>query len=99
VHLNDLAAIVVAAAQGQIQFLFVALGQERWGTFDPGTHKVEVHARAEPGDEDLVNLAAVWALSHKATVYAVAPEDVPDRAPLAAIFWLPLGERSSKKTL
>jgi hypothetical protein len=33
------------------------------------------------------------------TVYAVEPDQVPARTPLAAIFWLPIGERSSKRTV
>jgi hypothetical protein len=91
---NDLAALVPAAYQGHIQYLFVALGrQQQWGTFDPAALKVEVHASARPGDEDLLNLAAVHTLSHKGTVYAVEPDQVPDGTPLAAVFWLPLGER------
>jgi Bacterial archaeo-eukaryotic release factor family 3 len=94
---SDLAQVVAAAYQGQIQFLFVALGQERWGRFDPVQQKVEIHERTEPGDEDLLNFAVVHTLSHKGTVYAIPPEELPDRPPLAAIFWLPLGERSSKR--
>jgi hypothetical protein len=96
---NDVREVVAAAWRGEIQYLFVALGREQWGTFDPASQKVEVHDRAAPGDEDLLNLAAVHTLSHKGTVYAVEPDQVPDRTPLAAIFWLPIGERSSKRTV
>ena len=95
---NDVASIVAAAYQGQIQYLFVALDQEQWGSFDPTALKAEAHAMPQPGDEDLLNLAAVHALSHKGTVYAVASEELPDSTPVAAMFWLPLGERSSKRT-
>jgi hypothetical protein len=93
---KDVAEIATAAYQGKIQFLFADRRQEQWGTFDPATQKVDVHARQEPGDEDLVNFAVVHVLLHKGTVYAVEPKDLPDKTPLAAIFWLPLGERSSK---
>jgi hypothetical protein len=94
---NDLAQIVAAAHQGQIQYLFVTLGREQWGTFDPATGQVALHPTARTGDEDLVNLAAVYALSHKATVYPVEPGRAPDNTPLAALYWLPIGERSSKR--
>jgi hypothetical protein len=96
---NDVAAVVAAAHQGQIQYLFVARGRTQWGTFDPATLQVQTHDTAQPGDEDLLNLAAVHALSHRGTVYAVGPDEMPDRTPLAAVFWLPLGERGSKRTV
>src|SRR5207253_3859107 len=91
--------IVTAAYHGRIQFLFVALGRDQWGTFDPSSQLIDMHEQQEPGDEDLVNLAAVYTLSHKGTVYAVAPEKVPGGVPMAAIFWLPLRERTSKKAV
>ena len=100
---NDLAEIVAAAYQGQVQFLFVPFGREpqtaHWGRFDPTTQKVENHERPEPGDEDLVNLAIVLALTHKGTIYALEPGEIPNQPPLAAVFWLPVGERSSKRTI
>ncbi|MCI0457743.1 MAG: hypothetical protein L0Z62_12295 [Gemmataceae bacterium] len=96
---NDVAAVVAAAYQGQIQYLFVALDQEQWGTFDPAALKAQVHDAAQKGDEDLVNLAAVHTLAHKGTVYPVELDQMPEHTPLAAIFWLPLGERSSKRTV
>jgi hypothetical protein len=98
---NDLPAIVAAAYQGHIQYLFVADRQERWGTFDQANLRVEVHEAAQVGDEDLLNLAAVYTLSHKGTVYAVEPGEMPDAASsgLAALFWLPAGQRSSKRTV
>jgi hypothetical protein len=97
---NDPAEVVSAAARGKLQFLFVALGRELWGAFDEATGKVEVHDQAAPGDEDLLNLAAVYALSHKGTVYAVEADQMPDRSLLAAIYRLPgEGERSGKRTV
>jgi hypothetical protein len=96
---HDLAQVAIAAYQGQIQYLFVPLNQERWGRFDAAGPKVEIHERPEPGDEDLLNFAAVHTLSHKkGTVYAVQAEELPDQ-PLAAIFRLPIGERSSKRVV
>ena len=60
---------------------------------------MDVHKTEKPGDEDLSNVAAVHVLLHGGTVYVVEPEDVPERAPLAAIFRLPVGERKSKRIL
>ena len=91
----DLKQVVPAAYHGEVETLFVALGRQRWGRFDPATGRVEEHERPEPGDEDLLNLAAAHTLRHGRTVYAVGPEQVPDGAPLAAIFCLPLARRSA----
>ncbi len=93
---NDLADIVAMTAQGRVQYLFVDRRQERWGTFDPTTQQVSIHDHEEPGDEDLLNVAAVHTLAHKGTVYAVEPTDLPDRSSAAAILWLPIGERGSR---
>jgi hypothetical protein len=45
-----------------------------------------VHQDPEPGDEDLLDLAAIQSILNGGTVYAVEPEQVPDHAPLAAVF-------------
>ena len=83
---NDLKEIVRAAYHGRVAMLFVAVGLQQWGTFDPETNTVRVHEEAEPGDEDLLDSAAVQALLNSGTVYAVEPEKVPDGASLAALF-------------
>lgn len=83
---NDLKEVVPAAYHGRVETLFVAVGLQQWGTFDPETKTVRVHEEAEPGDEDLLDFATVQALLNSGTVYAVEPEKVPDEAPLAALF-------------
>jgi hypothetical protein len=96
---NDVAAIVVAAYLGRIQELFVDRRQPCWGVFDPATQQATLHDHQEPGDEDLLNVAAVHTLIHKGTVYAVETDDLPDNTPAAAIFWLPIGERGGKRLI
>jgi hypothetical protein len=96
---HDLEEILSAAHQGRIQYLIADRLQERWGTFDPATRKVQAHDRQETGDEDLLNFAVVHVLAHRGEAYAVEPAELPEGAPLAAIFWLPLGERSGKRVL
>jgi len=86
---NDIKEIVPAAHYGRVESLFVALGVERWGTFDPATNEIHLHASAEPGDEDLLDLAAAQTFLHRGNVYVVDPGQIPDdqnRSPLAAIF-------------
>jgi release factor family 3 len=96
---NQLDDIVTAAYQGQIQYLLLTQQAECWGTFNDKTMDVQVHERRQPHDDDLVNLAVVYALSHKAMAFAVEPGQLPENAPLAAIFWLPIGERSGKRAV
>jgi hypothetical protein len=83
---NDLKKVVRAAYHGRVETLFVAVGLQQWGTFDPETNTVQVHEEAEPGDEDLLDFAAVQTLLNGGTVYAVEPDKVPDEALLAAMF-------------
>ncbi|MEJ2207851.1 MAG: hypothetical protein P8129_02305 [Anaerolineae bacterium] len=78
--------VIPAAHYGKVDALFVALGLERWGTFDPKVNRLAVHEEAAAGDEDLLNLAAVQTLLHDGTVYAVESEQVPGDHPLAALF-------------
>jgi hypothetical protein len=93
---DNLTEVLPAAHRGQVQYLFVDLAREAWGTFDPDAGKTEVHDRMRNGDQDLLNLAVTFALSHKTTVYSVPPEPVADgRSGLAAIYWLPLGQRGT----
>jgi Bacterial archaeo-eukaryotic release factor family 7 len=83
---SNLREIVPAAHHGRVGYLFVALGQQRWGSFDPANNVVETHEQAKPGDHDLLDLAAVEAFSNRATVFAVEPSAVPAATPIAAVF-------------
>lgn len=78
--------VVPAAYHGRVETLFVAVGLQQWGTFDPQTRKVRLHQKPKPGDQDLLDLAGVQVLLHGGSVYAVEPESVPDGPPIAALF-------------
>ena len=78
--------IVPAAYYGRVASLFVAVDQEQWGTFDPATDTLKIHQQAEPGDEDLLDLAASQTILHGGSVYAVEQAQMPAEAPLAAVF-------------
>jgi hypothetical protein len=83
---RDVQEIVSAAHYARIDTLFVAVGLHRWGTFNADSDTIEVHDEAQPGDEDLLDVAAVHTLLNDGTIYAVQPEAVPDGAPAAAVF-------------
>jgi hypothetical protein len=83
---TDVKETVMAAHHGRVDVLFVALGIQVWGAIDLSTNTVHEHEDHEPGDEDLLDLAAIQTILNGGIVYAVEPEQVPDHAPLAAVF-------------
>jgi hypothetical protein len=86
---RDLTSIVPAAHHGRVDSLFVAVGVQQWGVFEAGAGGVLLHVDRQPGDQDLLDLAAVQTLVHAGNVYAVEPEQIPDsevRGPVAAVF-------------
>ncbi|RJP65897.1 MAG: hypothetical protein C4532_16855 [Candidatus Abyssobacteria bacterium SURF_17] len=78
--------IIPAAYQGRIGSLFVALGSQMWGRFNPDTRETEIHEKEEQGDEELLDLAAVQTILHGGAVYAVEPDEMPDSGLAAAVF-------------
>jgi hypothetical protein len=83
---NEARDVVLAAADGRVDVLFVAVGTRIWGTFAPDTRMVELREE-EPGrTEDLLNVAAIHTILNRGTVYAVPPADMVEGAPVAAIF-------------
>jgi len=82
----DLKETVAGAYYGRVDQLFVAVGVQQWGNFDPQANELQLHSEAKPGDEDLLNAAAVQTLLNGGVVYAVEPDSVPDHAPIAAVF-------------
>lgn len=83
---RQLEEVVPAAYRGRVEVLFVATGIQQWGRFDPDTEQVALHPVAEPGAEDLLDLAAVHTFLNSGTVYALPPDKMPDQTPAAAIF-------------
>jgi len=83
---GSLEEIIPAAFDGRIDVLFVAVGVQRWGYYDPETRAVHLHPEFEPGDEDLLDFAAVHTFLNGGSVYAMKPEEMPDEALLSAQF-------------
>ncbi len=78
--------IVPAAYFQRVDALFVPVGKQLWGEFDPDNMTVYLHPEAEADDEDMLDFAAIHTLLNGGTVYAVEPDNVPEGAPAAAIF-------------
>ncbi|MCU0518253.1 MAG: hypothetical protein MUC60_15590 [Oscillatoria sp. Prado101] len=83
---NDVEEAITAASSGRIESLFVGVCAHKWGVFNPEDSTLLIHPVPEIGDEDLLDTVAIETISHGGTVYAVEPDKVPDRAPLAAVF-------------
>jgi hypothetical protein len=93
---SDVQRIIPAAYRGEVETVFVALGKHLWGTLDPGTNEVALREQPELGDEDLLNVTAIYTLRHGNTVYALRPEDMPAGTCLAAIYHLPLPKHGKR---
>lgn len=72
--------VVVAAVAGRIDTLFVDCRESRWGRYDPERHAAELHWERQPGDLDLIELAAAQTLSHKGEVFAYQGNGAPGHA-------------------
>ncbi len=83
---DDLDEVIQGAFYGRVDQLFVPIGVQKWGHFDPEGMELEVHNDAQPGDEDLLNAAAIQTIFHGGTVYAVEPQEMPDEVSIAAVF-------------
>jgi hypothetical protein len=83
---NDLSEIVLAAHDKRVATLFVTLGTQCWGTCDPQIRRVDLHKTLLPGDDDLLNLAAIRTYVNGGTVFVVSPDQMPDPKPAAAIY-------------
>ena len=77
---SHVAEVVTAAHDGRVLTLMVSDSKEAKGHFDEGSNKVE------PGDEDLVNDAAVQTVLHAGKVLVVPQNKMPNGSPAAAIF-------------
>jgi Bacterial archaeo-eukaryotic release factor family 3 len=82
---GDIGAIVTAAYDGRVDTLFVAVDRQEWGSFHGETRTVETHREAIAGDEDLLDVAAMYTLLRRGTIYAVGLEEMPEHIPAAAI--------------
>ncbi len=81
----DPAAALQAAYQGRVETLLIALDARQWGVFEPATGRVTVHAEQEAGDDELVNLTAVYTLRNGGEVYAAPRAGFPERKQVLAL--------------
>jgi hypothetical protein len=78
--------IVRAAFDGRVLDLVLAAGAQYMGTFDDQTRDVKGHKQSLPGDEDLLNVAALQTLLHAGQVFIVPANQIPHGAPAIAVY-------------
>ncbi len=83
---NRVSEAFSAAVHNRIATLFVPEGVQCWGYFDEKQNAVEMHADAQPGDQDLLELTALQTLVTGGTVFTVESQQMPDSGSVAAIF-------------
>lgn len=82
---KDIREVIPAAAHGQVEALFVPVGVQLWGTFDPKANSIRLE-KENHGGGDLLDFAAVHTFLSGGTVHAVNPREMPDDGPVAALF-------------
>lgn len=82
---SNLRKVIAAAASGVVRFLFVPATGEQWGLFEP-PETVHIHDAKEPGDDELLNLAAILTLRHGGEVHVVPADELREGAEVAAVF-------------
>jgi hypothetical protein len=82
---DDVRAVVPAAHDGRVHALLLAEGRSIWGVFEPDGRGFQVRDRRQPGDDDLLDTAAVRALQTGAQVFVLPPERMPSASPVAAL--------------
>jgi len=83
---KDVDEVIKAAPFGRVEVLIVDKNAKKWGVFDAENVEVKAEDEQRPGNQDLLDFAAVQTLINGGQVYVVEPEDVPEGgSPVAAI--------------
>jgi hypothetical protein len=83
---SRLKEVITAAHEGRVLTLLVSDSLEQPGVFDEATFTATGHKTGGPGDEDLLNHAAVQTILHAGNVLIAPQNKMPHGSPLAAIF-------------
>lgn len=83
---GDVREIVPAAYFGRVESVFLPVGKQVWGSFDPQNSEVDHHEEAKPGDQDLLDLVAIQTFINGGAVYVVEPEQITNNQLAAAVF-------------
>jgi hypothetical protein len=76
---------LTSAYEGRIDTLLVAEDRQKWGRFDPNTTEVEEHKKPKPGDDELIDLAAIHTIKNDGRVHVIENEKMPKNMDIAGI--------------
>ncbi len=82
---TDVREAVLAAHHGRVADLFVPVNEQIWGLFEHDENRVQIHEEKQPGDQDLLDLAAIQTILNGGLVFAVEQDQVPNGQTLAAV--------------
>jgi len=77
--------VLSAAADGQVDSIFISEPNQIWGSFDAGKRLVSVGDRETLGAVELLDQAAALVLLHGGDAYLLDPAAMPEGAPCAAL--------------
>lgn len=78
---TDPRTVIQAAFEGRVSDLAIAADAEYRGAWNAETREVEAD-----GSDELLNAAALHTIQHRGRVFVVDAEDMPVKAPAAAVF-------------
>ena len=87
---SQVEAIVVGAANGQVDTLFVTPDANYWGKFDRQANKAELTSETEENSIDLIDFAVTQTYLQGGNVYTVEQSVMPESQQAIAIFRYPL---------
>lgn len=82
---NNILEIVPASFHGRVSDIFVTLGVQQWGCYDPESEEVRLSEGSLSGNDDLIDMAAARTFLSNGNVYAVEDGQMPDESPAAAV--------------
>lgn len=72
---RDLRQMLEAAVTGRVDVLFVRADAQAWGHFDEETLTAAIRGEAQPGDDSLIDQAALLTLRNGGEVYLLEPDE------------------------
>jgi hypothetical protein len=85
---DDIEAIVVAAVNGRVEKLVLAVDTQVWGQFNRATGEVVYYQEGQPKEDHLplLDFAAMQTLQNGGTVFALSQAEMPTESAVTAIF-------------
>ncbi|NIV33913.1 MAG: hypothetical protein GWN58_32045 [Anaerolineae bacterium] len=84
-RVTALEEILLSAYDGRLDLLMVASDEYVWGSFDPSERQAIISAERAPGDEDLLDRAAVEALRRGTRVHLAEADRIPGESGAAGL--------------